>query len=86
MPPQIFELWFFHGEGRAEKQTIAAVLDLHDPDGVADLLNRHLLAACIRAGGDRLSAHEWMVEVWTLGERNKEFLLRWAFPVDPEVW
>jgi hypothetical protein len=86
MPPAVYELWFWRGDVKVDRQTIAAVLDLHDPDGTADLLNRHLLAAAIRDGGDRLSAHEWLVEVWTLGDRNKEMWLRWAFPVDPEVW
>lgn len=87
MTRTVFELWFWHGDQRIDRQIIAAVLDLDDPDAAEDLLTRHLMAAVIRNGGDRTTAHEYLLEVWPAGDRKgRDPEVRWALPFEGDEW
>lgn len=82
MTRTVYELRFWHGDQLVDRQTINAVLDLDDPDATEHLLNGHLLGAAIRAGGDRTTAHEFVVEVWSLVGNPRRPETRWALPYD----
>ncbi len=86
MTSTVYELWFFHGEHRIDRQVIAATLDLDDADSAEDLLTRHLMAAVIRNGGDRTTAHEYLLEVWPVGVKGRQPEVRWALPFEGEGW
>ncbi len=85
MTRTVYELRFYHGEHLVDRQTINAVLDLDDdPEGTERLLNGHILGAAIRSGGDRSTAHEFVVEVWSLVGSPRHPETRWAMPYEGE--
>lgn len=82
MVRQIHELVLLHGTEEVDKQAFLQVVDLEDPDSAADLLNRHLIGAALRAGGTPSDLHEYVLEVYepASGGRRGDLLLRWALP------
>lgn len=87
MVEMVHELRFFHGAVELERHRIRAVLDLDDPQQTRDLLERHLFGAVVRAGGGRLTQHEYTVQVHHPDDGDDvQPLTRWALPADPEVW
>ncbi|GAA1680883.1 hypothetical protein GCM10009765_32570 [Fodinicola feengrottensis] len=63
------------------------MLDVADRDQLAELLERHLLAAADRAGAPRRDAHLYSLEIRDVDSQGSAYgkpLFQWALPMDPD--